>query len=75
MAALIFADQLYPKDIWGDRNTTGSRRNNPERVQNLQKYMKIPDFMKSDVEFQYSGLIRSKALIQRAHVPNGMLQL
>ena len=74
-ADLIFADQLYPKDIRNDRNITGSRRNNPERVQNLQKCMKIKDFMKSDVDFRYSGFMHPKALLGRAHVPNGMPQL
>ena len=51
-ADLIFADQLYPKDIRNDRNIIGSRRNNPERVPNMQKYMEIKDFMKSDVDFR-----------------------
>ena len=74
-ADLIFADRLYPKGIRNDPNITGSRRNNPERVQNLQKCMKIKDFMKSDVDFRYSEFILSKALTQRARVPTGMPQL
>ena len=74
-ADLTFADQLQPKDTRNDRNITGSRRNNPERVQNLQKCMKIKDFMKSDVDFRYSEFIRSKTLIQRARGPNGRPQL
>ena len=47
----------------------------PERGAKLQKCMKIKDFMKSDVDFRYSEFIRSKALTQRARVPNGMPQL
>ena len=74
-ADLTFADQLQPKDTRNDRNITGRRRNNPERVQNLQKCMKIKDFMKSDVDFRYSKFVRSKVLTQRARVPNGMPQL
>ena len=68
----MFADRLYPKDIRNDRNITGGRRKNPKGV---QKCMKIKDFMKSDVDFRYSEFIRSKALTQRARVPNGMPQL
>ena len=75
VADLIFANQLQPKDIRGLQNITGSRRNNPERVQNLQKCMKIKDFMKYDVDFQYSKFVRSKVLTERARVPNGMPQL
>ena len=48
---------------------------NPERLQTLQKCMKIKDFMKSDVDFRYSVFILSKALTQRARVPTGMPQL
>ncbi len=47
----------------------------PEKVPNMQKCMKIKDFMKSDVDFRYSEFILSKALTQRARVPNGMPQL
>ena len=77
MTDLIFADQLYPKGIRNDRDKIiiGSRRNNLERLQNLQKCMKIKDFMKSDVDFLYSEFILSKALTQRARVPNVMPQL
>ena len=75
VADLMVADQLCPKDIRNDRNIIGSRRNNPERVENLQKYIKNKDFMKSEVDFRYSGFIRTKTLIQRARVLNGMPQL
>ena len=74
-ADLIFVDKLWPKDIRNDRNITGSRRNNPKRVQNLQKCTKIKDFMKSEVDIRYSGCIHPKTLMERARVPNGMPQL
>ena len=37
--------------------------------------MKIKDFVKSDVDFRYSGFIHPKALVGRTRVPNGMPQL